>query len=374
LRSLLSRDQINERLEVIFPRNAFDSVLCNPLAAAAAAAMLYIDAVVPDEGDVASDATWARPTTCLWMSDDVYSHTSSEDRIAWRRAAAKGRRHIEELQDSWGSPHAASWYRDNSRETLRDETFPNWLDYGAIRGRPGVKTTSSQPRWALTESFADLFSPSLSDLQFTEATEAWRESHMQPGARFRIATLRDRERTSHATEVRLPGGETRLLEPGDASRILRGVLEDWAPARLADPVVLSISEPGDKVYVADRERLRSLGLTIDPGSLLPDAVIVDIGENPPTFWIIEAVASDGPVTEDRRRQLLRWAQNQRIPQESCHFLSAFLGRNDAAARKRLKDLAVGTFAWYAAEPTHELAWYEINDGASPMEKIFKRSL
>jgi hypothetical protein len=27
----------------------------------------------------------------------------------------------------------------------------------------------------------------------------------------------------------------------------------------------------------------------------------------------------------------------------------------------LKDLAVGTFAWYASEPTRELAWYDIGE-------------
>ena len=40
----------------------------------------------------------------------------------------------------------------------------------------------------------------------------------------------------------------------------------------------------------------------------------------------------------------------------------FLDRNDDAARRRLKDLAVGTFAWYASEPTRELAWYDISEG------------
>jgi len=89
-------------------------------------------------------------------------------------------------------------------------------------------------------------------------------------------------------------------------------------------------------------------------------VIVDIGETPPTFWIVEAVATDGPVTEDRRRQLIRWAEDQRIPPSSCRFLSAFLDRNADAARRRLKDIAAGTFAWYASEPTCELAWYEIS--------------
>jgi hypothetical protein len=358
---LPSRAQIHERLGVIFPRSAFDPVHSNPLAAAALAAMLYIDAVVPDEGNVPSDAVWARPTTCLWMSDDVYARDSEQARIAWRKAAARGRRTMEELQASWELPHAVSWYRDNSRETLRDETFPAWLDYGAIRVRPGIRITSSLPRWALTASFADLFEPSLSDEQFIEAAEAWRASHMSPGDRFRMATLREREQAAYAVEVILPDGNTRLLEPGDASRILRGVLGSWAPARLRDPVVLTISEPGEKVLLADGARLRALGLTIDPQSLLPDAVIVDIGETPPTFWIVEVAASDGPITEDRRRRLIRWAEDQRIPADSCRFLSAFLDRNDDVARRRLKDLAVGTFAWYASEPARELAWYDISE-------------
>jgi hypothetical protein len=296
------------------------------------------------------------------MSDEAYARTSADDRIAWRKAAAQRRRKVAELLASWGHPHAESWYADNSRETLRDETFPAWLDHGAVRGRPGVRTTSSRPRWALTESFADLFDPSLSDEQFAEETEAWRASHMTPGARFRIATLRSRENAAHAVEVRLPDGQTRRLEPGDASLILRGVVEVWAPARLADPEVLTISEPGAKILLADQSRLRSLRLAIDPQSLLPDAVIVDIGVDPAVFWIVEAVASDGPITEDRKSALIRWAQDQRIPPDSCRFLSAFLDRNDPASKRRLKDLAVGTFAWYAGEPTRELAWYEISDG------------
>jgi hypothetical protein len=346
---------------LIFPRSAFDPVFSSPLAAAALAAMLYVDAVIPETGEIPPDARWARPSLCLWMSDEVYARDAPADRLAWLDAALSpgGRGAVERLQASWALPGAVSLYRENSRETLRDETFPAWLEHGAVRVRPGMPTTSSKPRWALTESFVELFDPSLSTDVLETAVETWRASHMAPGDRFRIATLRDRERAVHAVVVTLPDGTIRSLEPGDASLILRGVLEVWAPTRLSDPVVLSISEPGDKVYVADAARLRSLGLAIDTSSLLPDAVIVDIGETPPAFWIVEAVASDGPVTEDRRRQLLRWAEEQRIPVDSCRFLSAFVDRNDNAARRRLKDLAVDTFAWYASEPTRELAWYEI---------------
>src|SRR5215469_9820666 len=98
MRPLLARDEIQARLGVIFPRSAFDPVHANPLAAAALAAMLYTDAVVPDDGELPSDATWARPTTCLWMSDAVYGRedTTEADRVTWRKAAARGRRAVEE--------------------------------------------------------------------------------------------------------------------------------------------------------------------------------------------------------------------------------------------------------------------------------------
>lgn len=370
MRPLLPREEVQARLQQIFPREAFDPVLSNLLAASALSVMLYADAVVPDEGPLPGGAHWVRPSMCLWMSDAVYANDDEECRAHWRDAALgnSGRRATHALQQKWGLQSVTAWYADNSRETLRDETFPAWLDHGALRDRPGIPTTSSRPRWALTEGFADLFAPGLEGDALEASIQAWRSTRMSPGDRLRITTLRDRERAAHAVRVSLPDGTVRDLEPGDASIILRGVIQEWSLSRLSDPVVLSISEPGDKVYVADASRLRALGLTIDAGNLLPDALIVDIGVTPPEFWIVEAVATDGPVTKDRQQQLLRWAEDQRIPPDSCRFLSAFLDRNDGVSKRRLKDLATDTFAWYASEPTRELAWYEMGDpeGEGPL--------
>jgi len=343
---------------MIFPRAAFDTVLSNPLAAAALAAMVYVDGVVPDDGDLPSEATWARPSMCLWLSDAAYARADVASRSAWWKAAMGGAKKVAALLEQWGEQFEPR-YADNTRETLRDETFPKWLDEGAMRVRPGIKTTSSQPRWALTASFADLFDPRLAGDELVAAIDAWRDAHMSPGGRLKALTAQQREQRTHAIRVELPDGEIRSLEPGEASVILKGVIEAWAPVRLADPVVLTISEPGDKIYTADNTILLRLGVAIDTSTLLPDAVLVDIGAEPPTFWIVEAVASDGPIDEDRKRALLRWAVSQRIPESNCQFLTAFGSRNSGPARRRLKDLAVGTYAWYADEPTRELAWYEL---------------
>ena len=85
----------------------------------------------------------------------------------------------------------------------------------------------------------------------------------------------------------------------------------------------------------------------------------DAGAKPPTFWIIEAVASDGEINEDRKADLLEWAQDQYIDPSHCQFLSAFTSRNSREARKRLKDIAVGTYCWFLDEPERELAWNEL---------------
>lgn len=183
---------------------------------------------------------------------------------------------------------------------------------------------------------------------------------MSPGDLIRIRTVRDRDRQEHAVILTLPDGKVRSLEPGEASWILKGVVEEWAPVRLGDPVVLTISEPGAKFVVADSSTLNAIGLNINVSTLLPDALLIDLATQPATFWLVEAVASDGPIDEDRKRAFLRWADDQRIPVDSCRFLTAFASRHSASARRRLKDLAVNTYAWYADEPFRELAWYEIS--------------
>ena len=347
-----------ERLELVFPKAAFDTVLSNPLAGWAVASMIYIDAVAPVSGDLLEDQTWARPTMVLWMSDEAYAHDDPRLRAAWTAAAAQAKRAVADLLESWELPFNQK-YGDNSRETIRDETFPRWLDEGAMRVRPGVKTTSPLPRWAITDSFADIFDPSLVDDAVLERIEGFREDHMSPSGKVKALTARRRGDQAHAVDVTLPGGAIRNLEPGEASVILKGVIERWAPARLKDPIVLTISEPGDKIYTADATVLQQLGLSIDSTALLPDALLVDVALTPPDFWIIEAVATDGPIDEDRKHSLLRWARQQRIPEDSCNFLTAFGSRNAAPAKRRLKDLAVGTFAWYLDEPARELSWYEL---------------
>ncbi|MFJ1595996.1 BsuBI/PstI family type II restriction endonuclease [Streptomyces sp. NPDC088261] len=327
----------------------------------AVAALVYVDAVC-EVTDDAESAQWARPSTVVWMSETVLSRTSVDERLAWRTAAAKGSKQVTEVQDSWDIPFHPK-YKDNTRETLRDETFRSWRQHNAIRKRPGIPNNSSRPRWSLLADFADLFDPDMTDEDFSEAADQWRNKNMTPGAKLRALRALDTESAKHAVIVHLPDGTTRTLEAGVSSLIIKGVVEEWSHQRLGQPVLLAISEPGDKVHLGDKKTLQALGIKIDPKELLPDVLMADTNPDPVQFWIIEAVSSDGPVTNERKKALLQWAAQQNIKADDCSFLSAFQSRNAAPAKKRLKDLATGTWAWFADEPGHELAWYQIIPGS-----------
>ena len=82
---------------------------------------------------------------------------------------------------------------------------------------------------------------------------------MSPAGKLKALVARQRGDQVHAVDVTLPNGTVRQLEPGEASVILKGVIEQWARIRLADPVVLTISEPGDKIYAADSTTMQRLG-------------------------------------------------------------------------------------------------------------------
>lgn len=188
--------------------------------------------------------------------------------------------------------------------------------------------------------------------------EAWQQEHLTAGAL--LAVQARRSRLAHGqVEVSLPNGGQRPLEPGEASHIIKGVVEQFAPRVLAQPHVILISQPGDKLYVADNQTLAAAGIAIQVSELLPDAILIDIGTKPVHIWFVEAVATDGPIDDARKSALSEWALRQGLSPENCRFLTAFASRGGLPARRRLKDLAQNSLAWFADEPGEVLEWREL---------------
>ncbi|WP_426979959.1 BsuBI/PstI family type II restriction endonuclease (plasmid) [Pseudarthrobacter sp. O4] len=355
---VVTRELCKERLELIFPEG-FKTSLSSPMSAATVAGLIWADCVMPDDdAELDASLSYARPTTGLWMNAELLTIDDDDKRRAWYKAHIAGQAAATALQREWGVD-TEQWYATNSRESVRKGLYILGRQYGAMSMGVGVKTNAGSARWILRRSFAQLFDPALQGEALRGAINDWTNTAMDPESRLRAIFARERHSTSTSISVALPSGEIRLLAPDESSLILKGVIEVWAEQRLMQPAVLTISEPGDKKAFVDERRLALAGININVSDLLPDALIVDMGPRPAEYWIIEAVATGGPVDERRKQNFIEWAQTQRIRPEQLRFLNAFISRNDSAAKRHLMDLAVGTYAWYLDEPTRELAWNAI---------------
>jgi BsuBI/PstI restriction endonuclease domain/BsuBI/PstI restriction endonuclease HTH domain len=260
-------------------------------------------------------------------------------------------------------PRGKSWYRENSREQVRDETIRQGLiTNNAVIERLGLATTSAKPRYALRADFAALFDPALSASDLQKAAETWREQHLSAAALARTVLLRrGAATTGEGILVTFPNGETRRMAPGPSSVISKAVIEEFAKRFLRAPAVLWVSESGAKVVARDDELAAQINLKIFADRNLPDIILVDLGDDNTggvLLVFIEVVATDGPLTKQRQEALLKIATVAGFPPQRVAFVTAFLDRSHAAFKKTMAELAWNSFVWFAAEPQNLMVLLE----------------
>jgi hypothetical protein len=335
----INRAAIHQRLQIIFPEGVPHRVYCVREAAASTVfTMLYVGAV---EGTNA----WAAPKQIVRMTDSQAALKKDSDRATYATKSL-----LPGFQ-----PRGKTWYRENSREQIRDETIRQGLiTNNAVIERAGLATTSGKPRYALRTDFAALFDPTISGEALERAAERWREKYLSATALARTVLLRRGAVTSgEGILVTFPNGETRRMAPGPSSVISKAVIEEFAKKFLSSPAVLWLSESGAKIVSRDDELAVQIKLKISADRNLPDIILVDVGtsKNGKVLLVfIEVVASDGPVTRQRREALLKIATDAGFPEQRVAFVTAFLDRSHSAFKKAVAELAWDTFVWFAAEP------------------------
>ncbi|HEX8697188.1 MAG TPA: BsuBI/PstI family type II restriction endonuclease [Longimicrobium sp.] len=350
-------DTIAARLQTIFPKGTeHRNYLVRATAARTVFVMFYIGAL---EGR----GTWLRPNQVTRMTDAQTARTSDAERLAWRGASLLPQRG--DISDRW--------FADNTREPIRDETIRNGLmRVGAVIERPGLSTTSSAPRYALAGDFAELFL--LDDQAFEERVADWRRDHLSASALARVALLRrgvvsgvDADRVL----VRFPNQETRWMSPGPSSEITRAVIEEFAPRFLEKPGVIWVSESRNKVLARDDDLARSVGLSIEAQRLLPDIILVDLGPRDPLLVFVEVVATDGPVNEKRKQDLLALIGAGGYDPRNAAFVTAFLDRGTNAFRAAAAHLAWDSFAWFASEPDRIVIYHSQESSGVRLSRLLK---
>jgi BsuBI/PstI restriction endonuclease domain/BsuBI/PstI restriction endonuclease HTH domain len=339
---------IERRLQLIFPEGTPNrSNATAERAARTAFVMLYV-------GAVENAGIWARPDQVTRMSDAQASKISARQRASWRAAS---------LQKAVGNV-AGRWYSVNSREGIRDDTLRYaWQPLGVVVERTGLATTSSTPRWALAADFAAILTwgvsiggepPNLSDLEksvaFTDIIEGWQTAHLSTEARARIQIMRRVTGASDSVPIVLPDGSIRRLAPGDSSLIAKAVVEQFSLQFMVRPAVLWLSDSRDHVDLRDNALAESIGLSISDAAILPDLILVDTNPNRLLLVFCEIVATDGPMNELRKNDILRLVRHAGFNVANVAFMTAFLDRDSAPYRKLVSTLAWGSLSWTASEP------------------------
>lgn len=334
----VDRNLVYERLALIIPEGVPNRNYCTrELAASTVFTALYIGALEGNEQCLG-------PVHVYRMTGEQAAMNSQEARRAYP----------EHLKKRGFRPPGDRWYADNTREPIRDETIrEGFLELGLMIAKPDIPTTSGKPRYQLQKEFAALFDPELTGEGLTAAIDSFQERRFSKGVLARVALQRKglaQAQDNSNVLVTFPNQETRWLAPGPSSVITKAVIEEFAPRFLEHPVVLWVSESGEKVAHRDDAAASHIGLDIQAQQNLPDLILVDLGEESAFIVFVEAVATDGAMTPRRVKALMDVALNAGFERSQVGFITAYQDRQSSGFKKTIPNLAWSTFAWFASEP------------------------
>jgi hypothetical protein len=209
-----------------------------------------------------------------------------------------------------------------------------------------------------------LFDPNLDGHALEQRIEAFQKRHLSKSALARVSImLSGAAGKASGVLVTFPSGETRQLAPGPSSIISQAVIEVFASAFLDQPVVIWLSESGNKIVMRDDKIANAIGLKIDASANLPDLILADLGPTEPLIVFVEVVATDGAITPRRQEAIFALTDAAGFKRSQIAFLTAYHDREGAGFKKTAAQLAWDSFAWFVSEP-HSIVILR-NGGSSP---------
>lgn len=240
----------------------------------------------------------------------------------------------------WLRDHYAKDYAPNSRETLRRSSLHQMIDAGLVLYNPddpGRPVNSPDNCYQI--------SPEALALVRQFGSKSWDTARalflrVQPGLAAKYGKARDLAKVP----VAIPNGKL-VLSPGAHSKLIRDIIEEFAPRFVRGALLLYAGDTGKKHGYFDRDSLAALGVVLDDHGKLPDVVLHDADRN----WLIlaEAASSHGPMDGKRHSELSKLFANSTA---GLVYVSAFPSR--AVMKNYLADIAWETEAWAADEPDH----------------------
>jgi adenine-specific DNA-methyltransferase len=272
-----------------------------------------------------------RSALCLLALADIQPDTP------WMQAAAP-KRGITEMMD-WFRVHYGKQYAPNTRETVRRQTMHQFIQMGIVVENPDQpERPINSPKWCY-----QLHQQAVSLLK-SYGSPQWEEARRNYAASV-TNLLQDRNRNIPMIPISLPDGQAIQLSSGGQNILMKDILESFCPRFTPGGSVLYIGDAGDKFIINETQKLREVGVELDPHGKMPDIVVHY--ECKDWLVLIEAVTSHGPVNLKRRNELKRLFKSSR---KGLVFVTAFPSRKEMT--RYLAEISWETEVWVADQPDH----------------------
>jgi adenine-specific DNA-methyltransferase len=237
--------------------------------------------------------------------------------------------------------HYGTRYAPNTRETFRRQTMHQFVEACLAVPNPDQPDRPiSSPKWCYqVEARALRLFRSYGTASWTDHLTEWQ------GAVVSLKQRYAREREMNRVPLQLAENQELYLTPGNHSRLIRAVVEEFAPRFAPGGQVIYVGDTGEKWAYFDRDTLRDLGVAVDEHGKMPDVVIYHGAKD--WLLLIEAVTSHGPVNAKRRNELARLFKDAR---PGLVYVTAFLSRGDMT--KHSSDISWATEVWSADAESH----------------------
>lgn len=241
----------------------------------------------------------------------------------------------------WAKKHHGTTYAPNTRETFRRQSMHQFVAAGICRYNPDNPDRPVNSPGAVYQ-----IEPILLPVLKSVGTKSYQGALAKYlGQCETLVEQYAKARRLRQIPVKVKEGQTIKLSPGDHSRLIREIVEEFGPRYAPGGEVVYVGDTGDKFGYFDKALLSSLGVELDDHGKLPDVIIYLRDKN--WLLLIESVTSHGPVESKRQIELARTF-------EGCTagliYVSAFPDRKTFL--KYTEVIAWESDVWIANSPSH----------------------
>lgn len=241
----------------------------------------------------------------------------------------------------WARAHYRKDYAPNTRETVRRQTMHQFVEAGIARYNPDKPDRPVNSPKAVYQ-----IGPATLTLLRGFGSIRWRKNLAAYLAqRQTLVRKYAMERTRALVPVRIAPGKEIKLSPGEHSKLIRAVVEEFAPRFAPGSLLIYVGDTGEKWGYFDPNGLAALGVHVDAHGKMPDVAFHFTAKN--WLLLVEAVTSYGPVDGKRHAELARLFAGSKA---GLVYVTAFPDR--ATMSRYLSEIAWETEVWVADAPSH----------------------